>query len=176
MAPDRRGRRALRVTSTVRFRITALATLAVGLVLGVTAIGLVVAQRRALTDDLDESLAAEAEAIVERIEGGTDPADVRLAGPAVDDDAVAQVVVDGRVVATSEREVPDPVAPGPDDAAARTVDVTAADDDEDEPYRVAVPARGRRVGHGRPRRGAARRRRRERRARSPARWPWPSRS
>ena len=133
MARDRRVGRA-GVTSTVRFRITALATVAVGVVLAVTGVGLVLTQRRALVDSLDESLGAEADALAERIEDGDDPADLRLDDPAIDDDAVAQVVVDGEVVATSDGDVRDPLAPAPEDASAtRTTDAVPG---EDEPFRV----------------------------------------
>ena len=109
MAADRG---AGRVTSTVRFRVTAVATLAVAAVLVVTAVGLVVVQRRALTDSLDETLAAEANAIAARIEDGGDPTDVRLDEPAVDDDAVAQVVVDGEVRGHDRRRRHPAAGPG----------------------------------------------------------------
>ncbi|HKY68906.1 MAG TPA: hypothetical protein VJM49_21130 [Acidimicrobiales bacterium] len=81
-----------RVVPTVRFRITALATVAVAVVLSATAVALVLVQRRALTDSLDESLTAAAQAV----DAGGD-----VTAPAVDDDAVAQVAVDGDVVAAS---------------------------------------------------------------------------
>ena len=131
MAPDRHRGRA---RSTVRFRITALATVAVGAVLAVTAVGIVLQQRRALTNSLDESLASEAEAIAGRIEDGDDT-ELRLDQPSVDDDAVAQVVVDGEVVATTDPEISRPLAATPDgESATGTTDEVP---DEDDAYRVA---------------------------------------
>jgi signal transduction histidine kinase len=126
MAPDeRRGR----ITATVRFRITALATVAVAAVLAATAVGLVAVQRRALTDSLDESLAGEAQALAARVEDGDGAAgdgtdDGAVTAPTVDDDAVAQVVVGGDVVAASRPELErQPLAPTPDGtSASRTVD------------------------------------------------------
>jgi signal transduction histidine kinase len=126
MAPDeRRGR----ITATVRFRITALATVAVAAVLAATAVGLVAVQRRALTDSLDESLAGEAQALAARLEDGNGAAGAGTDGgavtaPTVDDDAVTQVVVDGDVLAASrpglERQ---PLAPTPEGTSdSRTVD------------------------------------------------------
>ena len=120
MAGDRgRGRR----TATVRFRITALASVAVAVVLVVTAVGLVAVQRRALTDSLDESLAAEARAIADdaAAPGGPGP---DLDPPAIDDDAVAQVVVDGEVVEASRPDLrQQPLAPPPEGTTAvHTVD------------------------------------------------------
>jgi signal transduction histidine kinase len=101
MADERRLRR---VVSTVRFRITALATVAVAAVLVVTAVGLVVVQRRALTDSLDEALATEARAVAARIEDGGATVTV-VDAPTVDDDAVAQVVVGDEIVAASRPDL-----------------------------------------------------------------------
>ncbi len=132
MAADRG---AGRVTSTVRFRITALATVAVAAVLVVTAVGLVVVQRRALTDSLDETLAGEADTIAARIDEGGDPAAVRLDEPTVDDDAVAQVVVDGDVVATTDSDVSQPLAATP--AGSSGTSTAESVPDEDGAFRVA---------------------------------------
>lgn len=74
---------------SVRFRITAVATVVVALVLIAASVGLVQAQRRSLTSSLEETLAREADAIVIAAEQGdlTPSLD-----PAGDDDTVAQVV------------------------------------------------------------------------------------
>ena len=85
---------------TVRTRVTLLATLVVAVVLVVAGAGLVVQQRRLLTETLDESLEQQADRIEEL------PALVdglpRELPPFGDDDAVAQVVQDGEVVAATE--------------------------------------------------------------------------
>lgn len=75
---------------SVRFRITLVATVAVAVVLVLAGIGLVLAQRRSLTQSLEESLSQEAQAIVADVEAGEVPA---VLDPAGDDDTVAQVVV-----------------------------------------------------------------------------------
>jgi signal transduction histidine kinase len=120
MADEHRLRR---VVSTVRFRITALATVAVAVVLAVTAISLVVVQRRALTNSLDEALATEARAVVARVEDGG-AAVTAVDPPTVDDDAVAQVVVGDEVVAASRPDIGRrPLAPAPSGTTAtRTSD------------------------------------------------------
>jgi signal transduction histidine kinase len=120
MADEHRLRRAV---STVRFRITALATVAVAVVLAVTAIGLVVVQRRALTNSLDEALATEARAVVARVEDGG-AAITAVDPPSVDDDAVAQVVVGDEVAAASRPGLDRrPLAPAPSGTTAtRTSD------------------------------------------------------
>ncbi len=132
MAADRG---AGRVTSTVRFRITALATVAVAAVLVVTAVGLVVVQRRALTSSLDETLAAEADAVAARIDEGGDPAAIRLDEPTIDDDAVAQVVVDGAVVATTDSDVSQPLAATPGGSSGTSTAESVPD--ADGAFRVA---------------------------------------
>ena len=166
MAADRG---AGRVTSTVRFRITALATVAVAAVLVVTAVGLVVVQRRALTSSLDETLAAEADAIAARIDEGGDPAAVRLDEPTIDDDAVAQVVVDGDVVATTDSDVSQPLAATPGGSSGTSTAGSVPDDDG--AFRVASQRVGDGGGGGGTdrgaRRGPARRRRREHRPAGP---------
>ncbi len=94
---------------SVRFRITATATVAVLVVLGVTGIGLVLAQRRVLTDNLTESLALSASTLAKGIEDGS-LSDV-LTGFG-DGDAVAQIVDrSGRVIAaTANLEGERPIA------------------------------------------------------------------
>jgi signal transduction histidine kinase len=122
-----------RLAATVRFRITALATLAVFAVLVLTGIALVVAQRQVLTEKLDESLVLDAAAIEADI--ATDPSPGALA-PVGDDDGVAQVVdSDGDVIAATTNAAGEPpIAAVPDgDQVVRTVDGLPTDD---APFRV----------------------------------------
>jgi signal transduction histidine kinase len=73
----------------VRFRITLVATLVVGIVLVLASVGLVTAQRRSLTASLEESLAQEADALVGDARSNDLATPLDVAG---DDDTVAQVV------------------------------------------------------------------------------------
>jgi signal transduction histidine kinase len=80
---------------TVRWRVTLIAAFAVALVLVVAGAVLVVVQRRVLTDQLDETLTADADRVVASIETEGEP-DLRMS---TDDDAVAQIVTaDGEVI------------------------------------------------------------------------------
>jgi heavy metal sensor kinase len=124
MARD--GHRA-RLTGTVRFRVTALATLAVLAVLLVAGIGLVTAQRALLVDGLDESLEDRVDTIADLAEAGTLPDTIPSL---LDDDDIVQVVSDdGRVVAASSNaaeappiaEPPEPDGDG-DGETVRTID------------------------------------------------------
>lgn len=85
---------------SVRFRITLAATVAVAVVLLVASVGLVIAQRRALTRSLEETLEQEVGALV--VDAGRDQLSDPL-DPAGDDDSVAQVVVGatGEVIAST---------------------------------------------------------------------------
>ena len=88
----------LRVMSTVRFRVTALATGVVVVVLVAIGFGLVTNQRRVLTETLDENLAARAGELEPLTASGELPPLTNLG----DDDTVAQIVsVDGDVLASS---------------------------------------------------------------------------
>jgi signal transduction histidine kinase len=83
---------------TVRWRVTLIATFAVALVLVVAGAVLVVVQRRVLTDQLDEALAADAARVIAPMEAGAEP-DLRVS---TDDEAVAQIVTaDGEVLFVS---------------------------------------------------------------------------
>jgi signal transduction histidine kinase len=83
---------------TVRWRVTLLAVLAVLVVLVATAAVVVVVQRRVLTDQLNETLAADAAREVTSMNATGSP----VLDPSADDDAVAQIVtVDGTVVAAT---------------------------------------------------------------------------
>ena len=83
---------------TVRARITALATLVVAVVLALAGLGLIVQQRRVLTEALDESLEQRAIEIAaqDAAQGEERPSVLTALG---DDDAFAQIV---GVVAGSE--------------------------------------------------------------------------
>jgi signal transduction histidine kinase len=114
-----------RVAGTVRFRVTALATLAVLGVLVVSAVGLVLAQERFLTENLEESLEQAADSFEAVVHDGEVPAALGGFG---DDDSVAQLVgADGQVVAATSNvaglpPIGDPLPPG------RSQTVRAIDD------------------------------------------------
>ena len=86
---------------TVRIRVTILATSVVALVLVLAGAGLVLQQRRLLTETLDESLEQQVDQIRETPALVDDGLPQELP-PFGDDDAVAQVVQDGEVVASTE--------------------------------------------------------------------------
>jgi len=124
------GERRRRWFRTVRVRVTAIATLAVAVVLVAASILLVVRQRSDLVEQLDENLSAEAGRIGSAME-------VPDAGaPVLDDDderVVAVFGADGHVIASS----------GDDDVAALEAPTSAGDEVrtvslEGESYRVAV--------------------------------------
>jgi signal transduction histidine kinase len=120
---------------TVRFRITAIAALAVAAVLVATGVGLVVAQRRVLTENLDESLDQEGAALADAWARDQVPS---VLAPVGDDDALAQVVVGGDVVRSTANAAGAPPLLPPsagDELGVRTVD--GAPTDEGEAFRVA---------------------------------------
>jgi signal transduction histidine kinase len=83
----------------IRARITALAAIAVIVVLGATAGALLTIQRRLLTDSLDETLSAHVADLARAVASGpiADPL-----APRGDDDSIAQITTtDGRVVAAT---------------------------------------------------------------------------
>jgi signal transduction histidine kinase len=100
---------------TIRFRITALAVLAVVVVLVTASTALVVAQRRLLTENLDDALEQRAGEIESLVVDGRLPS--VLTG--IDEDTVAQVVTaDGEVLAatpnfTGQRVMARPIAESP---------------------------------------------------------------
>jgi signal transduction histidine kinase len=133
------ARRRPRVWGTVRFRITAIAALAVGVVLVITGVALVVTQRRTLTGNLDEALGEVASRYAEDVAAGPVPERLTAVG---DDDAIGQVVVDGQVVAatTNATGVP-PVADAP--ARGRVVQTIEGLPNDETDYRVvSVAVRG----------------------------------
>lgn len=125
-----------RLASTVRFRVTLLATAAVLVVLVAAGAVVVVVQERVLTENLDEALEQGAKSIEAGVVAGQVP---RVLGGFGDDDALAQVVTDrGEVVAASGNVAGHPPIagmPGPRRAEpVRTVDALPTDDSE---FRIA---------------------------------------
>ena len=121
---------------TVRFRITTMAALAVAAVLVLTGVGLVVTQRRLLVENLDESLDQEATAIAATVADGGRPTTL---SPVGDDDAVAQVVIDGEVVAsTANARGAPPLAPEPDDGGRAVRTLKGVPTDRAEDFRVVT--------------------------------------
>lgn len=114
------------MTATVRFRVTALATLAALIVLVVAGIGLVVAERALLTKSLDDALRLRADnlgALVTQGEGRGSLGDLG------DDDLVAQLVtVDGTVIAASHNLEGAPPVTSPE-SGLRTVADLPTDDE-----------------------------------------------
>lgn len=132
--PDRTVGRLRRLFGPIRFRVTAFATLAVLAVLVAAGVGLVVAQRRLLTQNLDDTLGQRADDIASLVANRpTSP----LPGSS-DDDTIAQVVsADGQVITASPVIAGDPPladAPAADlRESLRTIDELPVDDD---PFRV----------------------------------------
>ncbi len=129
--------RTRQVVRSVRFRVTALATLVTFVVLVVAAVGLVAAQGDRLTSDVDTALDREVDALVALV------ADERLPATLPDltgDDALAQVVAtDGSVLAASEDLAGQPAiadAPADGQVSARRTVTARWDDDEVERWRV----------------------------------------
>ncbi len=121
---------------SVRFRITAVAAVAVTVVLVPAAAMLLVVQGRQLGDNLDASLARRADALEViaadlELQGSSG---VQVLSNSAGDDAVAQVVDgDGVVVAATANAVDiGPIAPDPGDAGdqLRTLDSLPVEDDE----------------------------------------------
>jgi signal transduction histidine kinase len=99
--------------------VTLLAAVSVAAVLVVTGVVLIVVQRRVLTDQLDETLTADAGRIVASMTTGSEP-DLQVSA---DDDAVAQIVTSaGRVIFANPPTFGTPIAPTPEgpDPVVRT--------------------------------------------------------
>lgn len=93
------GDRLHRATGTVRFRVTAAAVLVVLAVLVSTGVGLALAQRRLLVENIDETIRAHAERITRLVETDRLPATLTDLG---DEDTLAQVVAStGEVLAAT---------------------------------------------------------------------------
>jgi signal transduction histidine kinase len=87
-----------RLVATVRFRITALAAVVVLVLLVATGIGLIVAQRRLLVANLDDTLGRHADNLAALVAAGGVPATLA----STDDDTISQIVNDrGQVVAAT---------------------------------------------------------------------------
>jgi len=99
---------------TIRSRVTALATVAVLVVLLVAGFAIVRAHERLLVETVDERLEQAAAGHVSRVGGGGEQADVL---PPADDDSVAQLVRDGRVVDAAPAALAEPIADAPPDGA-----------------------------------------------------------
>jgi len=100
VAPD--DRRRLSSRGTVRFRVTALATVAVIIVLAVSGFVLVTLQRDTLTQTLDDSLVRHADSVTADLSGPRVPE--RL-DPRGDEDTTAQLVGDDGVVLAASANV-----------------------------------------------------------------------
>jgi signal transduction histidine kinase len=98
MPADSQARRRIgQVTGTVRFRVTALAVVAVAVVLVVTGVGLVAAQRRLLTDNVEELIRQRADNLATLVTSGRVPATLTST-----EGTLEQIVTpDGKVLAAS---------------------------------------------------------------------------
>ena len=98
---------------TVRWRVTLLAAFGVALVLVVAGAVLVVVQRQVLTEQLDETLTADAGRVVASMLAGPEP-DLQVS---TDDDAFVQIVTpDGEVIfaTATPMAAQGPIAPAPE--------------------------------------------------------------
>jgi signal transduction histidine kinase len=124
MAAERRRPRRRRVTGTIRFRVTLIATVAVAIVLLVAAIALIAVQRRQLTANLDDAIRNRSDELSATVAGGQLP---RTLADSTEGDVLSQVVgADGSVVAAvasiaGAQPLADPPPSGRRDAL-RTVD------------------------------------------------------
>jgi signal transduction histidine kinase len=104
MTPEARpGGRIARVTGTLRFRITALAAVAVATILTIAAFGLVASQRTQLTESLDESLKQQARSL--RSTTARNGAAGGLAGFGGEEFRAVVLTRGGRVVARSSNSI-----------------------------------------------------------------------
>jgi signal transduction histidine kinase len=124
MAAESRRPRRRRVTGTIRFRVTLIATVAVAIVLLVAAIALIAVQRRQLTANLDDAIRNRSDELSATVAGGQLP---RTLADSTEGDVLSQVVgADGTVVAAvasiaGAQPLADPPPSGRRDAL-RTVD------------------------------------------------------
>lgn len=82
-------------SAAVRLRVTAVATVAVALVLTIAGATLVQVQRASLVEDVDDTSRAVAADVMSELGSAPVPATVQVGG---DDDTAVQVIVDGEVV------------------------------------------------------------------------------
>ena len=106
-------------TGTVRFRITALAALVVFVVLALTGIGLVAAQRELLTGGVDATLRQRADDVEAELRDAPAVALSRSWGSRGDDDNVTQLVGPGDEVLASSINIAGYRAPVADDPSGR---------------------------------------------------------
>ncbi|MGH9152849.1 MAG: HAMP domain-containing sensor histidine kinase [Acidimicrobiales bacterium] len=122
-----------RQVATVRFRVTALATLVALLVLTAGSAGLVFTQRQVLTGNLDDALRRRAEDLASLVVAGRLPP---RPGADVEESAVQVVDADGAVVAASANlpaatgPLAPPPAPGGPGEVVRTVGRLPLDDED----------------------------------------------
>ncbi|MCZ7529684.1 MAG: HAMP domain-containing histidine kinase [Acidimicrobiia bacterium] len=128
-----------RFTGSVRFRVTAVATVAVAGVLAVMAVVSVTAQSRALTGNLDDRITVSADELTVVLEGGTIPSSLSIGAG---DEGFAQLVSpDGDVVAASERVagapavISDPTSVS-DSTQIRTVNGLPIGEDSEDDFRL----------------------------------------
>ncbi len=103
---------------TIRSRVTALATVATLVVLLVAGFAILRAHERLLTDAVDERLTEAATAYQQRVHPDEVAPDVSRPG---DDDSVAQLVQDGRVVDAVPASLDQPIADAPTGGDTRMV-------------------------------------------------------
>jgi len=115
----------------------------VAVVLGVTAVAMIGAQRRALTESLDDRVAQTADDIARGLETGSAPAELLVGGG---DETFAQLLLDNEVVAASATVDGIPPVPidcdggggcgGPADGHISTVDGLLVGEDAEDEFRV----------------------------------------
>ena len=133
---------------TVRFRITALAALVVLVVLGLTGVALVTAQRELLTDGVDTSLRQRADEIEELLRSDDPGAALRRTwGGRGDEDNVVQLVGDDGQVLNQSANISthgEPIADDPSGSGDdfHTVDNLPVDDDDFRLLSRSVPVDG----------------------------------
>lgn len=135
MIAGRAGRRLALSTATVRFRITAIATLVVLAVLGLASVGLIVAQRETLSLGLQEGVREHVDAITAQVAAGRLPTTLTGLG---DDDTVAQVVrLDGTRIASSANAVDLPlIAQPPPPGAPDVINTIHLRSDSESTFRL----------------------------------------
>ncbi len=127
--PVGRVPRLRQLAGSVRFRVTALATLIVIVVLVATAVVLVFLQTRTLTNGIDVGLAQRADDLESIVVAGDLPATLGLGA----DEAFVQVVIDGETVASSGNLDGAAIGVGTGGEEVVTMRLAAIDD---EPFRL----------------------------------------
>lgn len=135
MGAEEGSSRLRHVVGSVRFRVTALATLAVIIVLSITAVVLLEVQRKQLTENLDDTLRQRADDLSVVAEAGPPPA-ILVSGS--HSDTLAQIVTpDGRVAASSaELERQPAVTPPPPVGTSEVLRSVGRLPTDDRPFRL----------------------------------------